>query len=241
MIAAEHAEQERLADDQRKHFAVGEAERLQDRKLGIRSRTDCIMVLPVRNSRVKNTAPRIARSTKPDIAELLDERDRKILGGLGLGLVGRIREQGVDLVGDDRGLRRIGDALLEPADVALAEAAALVEQLVVEQHGSRTAALCLRRVLRIESADDVEGPVKRAVRLLRPDGRVQRQLVADLPAEFLHQRHVDQRAGARVAERLHLPVADDELVLVQVEIAVGVDRAAQTRSSSIPDNSRRTR
>jgi hypothetical protein len=48
-------------------------------------------------------------------------------------------------------------------------------------------------------------------------------LVADLPAEFLHQRRIDQRAAARVAVRLHLNVADDELILVQIEIAVGVD------------------
>ena len=31
---------------------------------GMRSRTDCIIVLPVRNSSVKNTAPRIARTMK---------------------------------------------------------------------------------------------------------------------------------------------------------------------------------
>src|SRR3984957_16250150 len=32
---------------------------------GMRSRTDCIIVLPVRNRSVKNTAPKIARRTKP--------------------------------------------------------------------------------------------------------------------------------------------------------------------------------
>src|ERR1700678_1243351 len=92
----------------------------------------------------------------------------------------------------------------------------------MEQYARR---LCggLRRVLGVETADDVEGPVKRAAVPLRPDGGVQRHLVADFPAELFHQRHVDQCAAACVAVRLHLLVADDKLILVDVEIAVGID------------------
>ncbi len=52
---------------------------------------------------------------------------------------------------------------------------------------------------------------------------MQRHFVAHLPAEFLHQRLIDQRAGARVSVRQHLLVADDEFAPVQIEIAVGVD------------------
>ena len=58
--------------------------------------------------------------------------------------------------------------------------------------------------------DQVERPGVRAV-LLRKDGRLQRNLVADLPVEPLGEARPDDRAGARVAERLallrrHLPL-----------------------------------
>jgi hypothetical protein len=91
-------------------------------------------------------------------------------------------------------LRRIGDALLEPAHRALAEAAALVEQLVVEQDRSTPAALACVGSLDVEGADDVEGPVERAVALLRPDGRMQRHLSPTFQPNFFISATFTERA-----------------------------------------------
>ena len=101
----------------------------------MRSRTDCIMVLPVRNSRVKNTAPRIARRTKPTSPNCLMNAIVKSFAGCVFVSFGEFANRASILADTAVGLRGIVDALLVPSDLAFAEAAPLVEQLVMEQDG----------------------------------------------------------------------------------------------------------
>ena len=122
---------------------------------GVRSRTDCIITAPTEKSRAKNTAPTMARTTKPMSPICLIEFGDQLALALGLGLVGRVGEQRVDAVGDRRWSGRIGQPDQEDAGGAVGLGAALVDVVVVRQQ--RRAEQDVARI-GLEDADHVQRP-----------------------------------------------------------------------------------
>ena len=146
----------------------------------IRSRTDCAMVLPATSRMVKKTTATMAIRIAADVADLLGEALHEGPLGLGLGLGRRVGELGVDRRGDLGRPLGVVDPHDVPADDALAPGAGLVEVVVVEEEAGRVGALLGALV----DAHEVELPAAAAV-LLAPDRRLDRDPVADLPAEPL--------------------------------------------------------
>ena len=111
-----------------------------------------------------------------DVADLVRELARELRFSRRTRFVRRVLEQSVDGSRHFCGLRRIGNAHHEPADLSLPELARLIEIVVVEQ--KHTSAL--RRIAgwNVVCADEVEFPQPRVV-FLRIDVGLDRNLVAD--------------------------------------------------------------
>src|SRR5690606_12806056 len=74
-------------------------------------------------------------------------------------------------------------------------------------------------VLRAQHADDVEGPVQRAV-AVGIDGRLQRDALPDLPVEAFHHGFTNEHAGAVALPGLELRGFDLDLG-IELEIVRG--------------------
>ena len=98
----------------------------------MRSRIDCIIVLPVRNKQREQHGADDRVHDEADVADAVDLRAEEILLALRQRLVGRVREQRVDLRADRRGTIGIVDAQRVERDRAVAERALLVEVVVVD-------------------------------------------------------------------------------------------------------------
>ena len=126
-----------------------------------------------------------------DVADLLGEPLDERLLGVGLRLGRRVGEHRVDLLRDLAGLLRVGDLDHVPADLVREAAVAhrLVQVVPVEEELRLVGALHRR----IVDAADVELPR----RVVRPaeDRRLERDAVADLPAESPRRVGADDRAG----------------------------------------------
>ena len=189
----------------------------------MRSRTDCIMVLPVRNSRVKNTAPRIARSTKPMSPSCLMKAIVEVdCAGWVLVSLGEFAnkasmraEIAADCDGSPHAPRTSPPCPCRSCGPRRTNHNGTGEWWPVLWLGWGPWRRKLPTMSKVQSSEPLP--------FSGPDGRMQRHLVADFPAELFHQRRVHQRTGTGVAVSLHLLVADHEFALVQVEIAVGVD------------------
>ena len=121
---------------------------------GIRSRTDCIIVLPVTNSSANITAADDGVDEKPDVADLRDLRAEPILLALRLRLGRRVGEQRVDLLRDLGGPARVVDLHEVQSHGAVGGLARLVEVVVVDPELARRHSAG-RRAIR---ADDLEVP-----------------------------------------------------------------------------------
>ncbi len=99
---------------------------------GMRSRTACAIVLPVRRISVKNTAAMIAPTMSPMSPSCLTNATIERLLGLRLRFVIGVRRQRVDCGRDLFRFVRIVDARDVPADRAVAERAAFVEVVPVK-------------------------------------------------------------------------------------------------------------
>ena len=126
--AAQDEQEQRLRQHERGDLAVGEAERLQDGQLRDALADRLGHGVAGQDQDGEEHRDQDARDEGADVADLLGEADRELLLGLGLGLVGRVREAaGRSSAEIARAWLGVGDAHDVPAGLALAELARLVE------------------------------------------------------------------------------------------------------------------
>ena len=158
---------------------------------GMRSRTDCRIVLPVRNSSVKSTAPTMAFTiapTSPSCRSCACAYSASFWVSVSSGEFANSASIVAHICADRS---RIVDAHDERKHPPLVEQSRLVEVGVVDDDAVRLRG----RAGHVIGTDDLEVPVGAAI--LLDDRRAQRHPIADLPAVRLHQQLADERAGAR--------------------------------------------
>ena len=193
-----HAHDQRLGDDDQKHGAIGETQRLQHRKLGraLANR------LHHHGGDGKQERYEHRTDDRPDgevqiadrphlLLRILLERRRSRFDG-------RIRECRVDGLGDGTRLLRIGGDDVEVAHRALVERACFI-QVVVVRHD----VFALADLARRESAHDLEGPGAGPVPL--QDAGRERDPIPDAPSVFLAYVGTDQRAVPGLLKGFEVP------------------------------------
>ena len=156
------------------------------------------------------------------------QSDDEGLLGVRLRLGRRVGEHRVDLRGDLRRAIRVRDREDVPV-VAIAEAAALgdrfSQELVVEDQLRLVGALDLRVV------DAVDGELPRTAVGPAVDRALDRNALADLEAVLLRRVAADDRAGAVGEQRLLLILGELELLRIDPQPALGLDRECRRTDS----------
>src|SRR6266850_2984826 len=151
---ADDEEQCRLAEHERRHGGVGEAEGLEDGQLRHPLADRLRDRVAGQDQDREEHGDQDARDQRAHVADLPGEAEGEFLLGRRLRLVGRIRERAVDVRRDGLGLIDVRDADDVPARLALPELARLVEVGDVDEHDLGVRAH--RRILGIEDADELE-------------------------------------------------------------------------------------
>ena len=132
--AAEQAQQHRFGQHQAERLAVARSPVSSASPIsGMRSRTDCAMVLPVTSRMVKNTAPRMACTMKPMSPICLMKFWLNAFSDPVLVSFCELAKRRSTSLGDRGGLRRIGDARDVDAGRTACERPRLVEVVPMEQ------------------------------------------------------------------------------------------------------------
>ncbi len=216
---ADDEEQRRLAEHERRHGGVGEAEGLEDGQLRHPLADRLRDRVAGQDQDREEHGDQDARDQRTHVADLPGEAEGELLLRRRLRLVRRVHERAVDVRRDGLGLIDVRDADDVPARLALPELARLVEVGDVDEDDLGVRAH--RRILGVEHADEIELPVQAAIGL-RVDLRGDGQLLADFPAVAVDQSLAGDRPRARLDEGLALRRRDLELA-VHVQVAGGVD------------------
>src|SRR5882724_4182623 len=216
---ADHEEQHGLAEHQRRHGGVGEAERLENGQLRDPLADRLRHRVAGQDQDREEDGEQDARDQRAHVADLPGEAEREFLLGGGLRLVGLVQEHPIDGRRDRPRLLDGRDADDVPPGLALPGLARLVEvghvdqdHLGIRAHG---------RVLGVDDADEIELPVEAPVGL-RVDLGGDGQLLAHRPSVAVDQPLAGDGARARLDERLALRRRDLEFG-IHVEVARGLD------------------